>query len=74
MSLSVGIRRSVYNVLAEDISAVAYSALQRILAYRTYRKTIAELSQLNARDLADLGLHRGEIRRIAHECVYGHRA
>lgn len=74
MSSSTGIRRSTYTILAEDISSAVYSALQRIVAYRTYRNTIAELSRLNAHELADLGMHRGEIRRIAHECVYGHRA
>ena len=74
MSPSTGIRRSTYYVLAEDISSAVYSALQRVVDYRTYRSTIAELSRLSAHDLADLGLHRGEIRRVAHECVYGHRA
>lgn len=36
---------------------------------RVYRQTIAELSALSDRDLADLGLHRALIRRVALEAA-----
>ena len=36
-----------------------------------YRQTIRELNALTARDLADLGIHRSMISRIAHEAAYG---
>ncbi len=36
-----------------------------------YRRTLAELSSLTDRDLADLGVHRSEVHRIAHEAAYG---
>lgn len=36
-----------------------------------YRQTVRELNALNARDLADLGIHRSMITRIAREAAYG---
>lgn len=68
------IRRSAIQVLGDDISAAAYAAMQRVVNYRLYRRTVRELSQLGAHDLADLGLHRSEIRRVAEETVYGRRS
>lgn len=74
MATSFDTRRSAAAVLSEDLSAAIYAAMQRFVNYRTYRRTVNELSQLSAHDLADLGLHRSEIRRVAHETVYGHRS
>lgn len=39
--------------------------------YRLYRETVDELSLLDARELADLGMSRTEIRAVAHRAVYG---
>ena len=39
--------------------------------WRVYRQTLNELTALTDRDLADLGLHRGEIDRIARDAAYG---
>jgi uncharacterized protein YjiS (DUF1127 family) len=36
-----------------------------------YRRTVRELSELNARQLSELGIHRSDIRRVAHDAVYG---
>ncbi|WP_198590246.1 DUF1127 domain-containing protein [Paracoccus zhejiangensis] len=36
-----------------------------------YRQTVRELNALTARDLADLGIHRSMISRIAREAAYG---
>lgn len=74
MSMSINTNRSAAALLGEDLSAAVYAAMQRIVEYRTYRRTVNELSQLSAHDLADLGLHRSEILRVAHETVYGHRS
>ena len=38
---------------------------------RTYHKTLRELTVLSSRELADLGLHRTEVKRIAWEAAYG---
>lgn len=35
-----------------------------------YRRTLRELNALSPRDLADLGIHRSMIRRMAYEAAY----
>lgn len=37
--------------------------------WRTYRNTVAELDRLSNRDLADLGISRSDIRRVARTSV-----
>jgi uncharacterized protein YjiS (DUF1127 family) len=39
------------------------SLIQMIRAFRNYRRTVAELSQLSDRELADIGLNRSDIPR-----------
>lgn len=39
--------------------------------YMTYRRTYAQLSRLSSRDLADLGISRNMISRMAREAAYG---
>ena len=36
-----------------------------------FKQTLSELRQLSNRDLADLGIHRAMITRVAHEAAYG---
>ena len=36
-----------------------------------YTRTVRELNQLSARELADLGIHRSAIRGLAREAAYG---
>ena len=38
---------------------------------RVYRTTFTELHALSTHDLADLGINRSEIRRVAWEAAYG---
>ncbi|MGI3211332.1 DUF1127 domain-containing protein [Roseovarius tibetensis] len=71
MPHTVQMRRSAMHVLGEDLSAAIYTAMRRVADYRTYRRSVSELSDLSARELADLGMHRSEIRRVAYETVYG---
>lgn len=49
--------------LIEELSA-------RFARFRLYRRTVNELSSLTARELADLGLHRSMIKRIAYQAAY----
>jgi len=45
------------------------SLIRMIQAFRNYQRTVSELSQLSDRELADIGLDRSDIRRVAA----GHR-
>lgn len=60
--------------LKTDLSAAVYALVNRIADYRAYRRTVSELSELSALELADLGLSRSGIRAAAYEAVYGQRA
>ena len=63
---------------AHQISAVSVASpagflnamLVKVTRYRLYRQTVKELSELSGRELADLGLHRSEIKRIAYQAAY----
>lgn len=41
------------------------SLIRMINAFRDYRRNVAELSQLSDRELADIGLDRADIPRVA---------
>ncbi|MFV0333344.1 MAG: DUF1127 domain-containing protein [Tropicimonas sp.] len=43
----------------------------RFQRYMLYRQSVAELSSLSDRALADLGLSRGMIKSVSHEAAYG---
>ena len=47
------------------------SLAQRLARYRTYRTTVNELAMLTDRELADMGIHRSDIRGIAADAAYG---
>lgn len=53
--------------LAEMTSEFA----ERMARRRVYRDTVNELSSLSNRELADLGINRSMIRRLAQEAAYG---
>ena len=66
--------RTAHGGLKTDLSAAIYALMNRMADYRAYRRTVAELSELGALELADLGLTRATIRATAHEAVYGKHA
>lgn len=37
--------------------------------WRQYRNTVSELSRLSNRELADLGINRGEIHSVARKAI-----
>ena len=43
----------------------------RVNKYRLYRSTVAELGQLNERELNDLGLSSSDIAAVARAAAYG---
>jgi uncharacterized protein YjiS (DUF1127 family) len=44
--------------------------LSKIRAYKLYRQTVLELSELSDRELADLGVARFDIARVAREGAF----
>lgn len=63
--------RTATSGLKLDLSAAIYALMNRIADYRAYNRTVAELSNLSNRELADLGLSRASIRSAATQAVYG---
>lgn len=63
---------------AQQITAVKLASpfayldglLAKFARYRLYRQTVNELSALTGRELADLGLNRSEIKRVAYQAAY----
>ncbi|MEZ0036478.1 uncharacterized protein YjiS (DUF1127 family) [Bradyrhizobium japonicum] len=47
------------------------SLIRMIQAFRDYQRNVAELSQLSDRELADIGLDRSDIPRVAAASVPG---
>jgi uncharacterized protein YjiS (DUF1127 family) len=43
------------------------SLFNRYRRWRRYRETVRELQGLSTRELSDLGIHRGDIGRLARE-------
>jgi uncharacterized protein YjiS (DUF1127 family) len=65
------IARSFGFGLRDRIAALVRIYNQGAARRRVYRQTVAELSALSDRDLADLGLHRALIRRVALDAANG---
>lgn len=62
---------------AKGASFTGFSSLieavkTRYTRNRMYRQTVNELSSLSARELADLGLHRSMIKRVALQAAADH--
>ena len=49
--------------------SITSSLSQSWSRFRSYRRTVSELSALGDRELADLGIGRGDIARLAREAV-----
>ena len=54
----------------DRVRAVIAEFKDRASRARIYRTTVMELTNLSGRELADLGIHRSEIKRIAFEAAY----
>ncbi len=62
---------STINVgLADRIRGFFAELGERSRRAQTYRTTFNELNALSGRELADLGIHRSEIKRVAYEAAY----
>ena len=67
----VNATRSATASLADRISAAVADLKEGLRRRRIYRQTVRELNALSSRELADLGIHRAMITRIALEAAYG---
>ena len=47
-----------------------FATMDRVIKRREYLKTLRELEKMSNRDLADLGLSRGEIKARALKSIY----
>ncbi len=61
---------SVQGTLGDKIAAFWTNALEARAKRAVYNQTVRELNHLSGRELADLGIHRSMIRRIAYEAAY----
>lgn len=57
--------------LADRLAGLVNSVKQAMQRRRIFNQTARELNALSSRDLADLGIHRSMITRIALEAAYG---
>lgn len=63
--------RSANAGLADRLAAFVKSLREAARRRAVYRQTLRELNALSTRELADLGIHRAMITRIAMEAAYG---
>jgi uncharacterized protein YjiS (DUF1127 family) len=52
-----------------SLPQVAFSIVRSLAKYRNFRQTVSELRSLDDRELADLGIGRSDITRLAREAV-----
>ncbi|NUB43787.1 DUF1127 domain-containing protein [Fertoebacter nigrum] len=67
----VNTTRVANNGLADRVATLVKSVKDGLQRRRIYSQTVRELNALTARELADLGIHRSSIARIAMEAAYG---
>jgi uncharacterized protein YjiS (DUF1127 family) len=64
---------NAYEVVGAASNAAGRNVLSRLVGswreYRRYQRTLSELDGLTDRDLADIGLSRGEIAAVARRCA-----
>ncbi|MCG7630406.1 DUF1127 domain-containing protein [Epibacterium sp. MM17-32] len=52
------------------VAQMVQALREKIAQYRVYRQTLTELNALSGRELADLGLNRSMLKRVALEAAY----
>ena len=68
----VSVRTSEGSTIGNRLMALTASLRDRLAKRRLFRRTLRELQGLSARQLADLGLNRSMLRRMAWQAAYGH--
>lgn len=67
----VNINRAMDFGISDRLSSLIETTKTRLARRAIYRQTVRELNALSAQDLADLGIQRSMIARLAHEAAYG---
>jgi len=67
INISRGLSASLSDWLGDTVKSIRLSLQRR----RVFKQTVRELNSLSSRELADLGIHRTMITRIALEAAYG---
>jgi uncharacterized protein YjiS (DUF1127 family) len=57
--------------ISDRLTAAMKSVQAALVQRRMFGQTFRELNALTDRELADLGIHRADIRRIAAQAAYG---
>ncbi|MCU0901525.1 MAG: DUF1127 domain-containing protein [Cypionkella sp.] len=57
--------------IADRAAAVVKTIRVALERRRIFKQTVRELQSLSNRELADLGIHRSMITRVANEAAYG---
>ncbi|MCT4559622.1 MAG: DUF1127 domain-containing protein [Pelagimonas sp.] len=70
MAFATEITTAQNSGFAARLNAMVASVRSAMARRKLYRRTLGELGALSNRELADLGLARGEIRRIAYQAAY----
>ena len=52
------------------VSRIGANIMKSISDHRAFLRTRSELENLSTRELADVGITKGDIKRIAHEAAY----
>lgn len=69
--MSLAIHHTGATSLAGRIAALAGGLARNVARRRAVAQTLNELERLSDRDLADIGLSRGELREAAERAVSG---
>ena len=60
----------IFNKIVQYTTIIYFSLKDRVKKRRAYNTTVRELSKMTDRDLADIGLSRGEIKARAIKSIY----
>ena len=63
-------RAATYGI-ADRAAAIVKTIRVSLERRRVFKQTVRELQALSNRELADLGIHRAMITRVANEAAYG---
>ncbi len=70
MAYATEITTGTQSGLSARFSALLIDLRARLARRKVYNQTLSELQSLSNRELADLGLNRSIIRRVAYQAAY----